>query len=181
MTPQSEGNLKRNPWGKVPSVTFPDGFTVYESRAICKFLTRELNFPLMPPASDLRAAATFDQAESEEMIYFAEPTNKISFEKFVKNFLGLPTNEAVVSEAHKSLEAFFDLTEKALSERNYMAGPNFSLVDISYIPLINRLFACGFGDLVSSRKAVNAWWERCTSRPAIQQVLAADKAAAAGR
>ncbi|EEA25281.1 hypothetical protein TMatcc_006495 [Talaromyces marneffei ATCC 18224] len=175
---RSQEHLKRHPWGKVPAITFPDGFTLYESRAICKYLARKYSFPLLPPDSDIETAALFDQAQCVEMSYFAEPAGKIAFEKFVKRFLGLIPNEAVISDALRSLEMFFDVAESLLHDREYMAGNDFTLVDIYYIPLIQRLFTCGYGDIIVSRKAVNAWWERCVNRPAIQRMWAADKEAA---
>ena len=112
------------------------------------------------------------------MTFFGEPATKLSFEKHVKKFMGMPPNEAVVSDALRSLETFFDVAERQLQDRAYMAGKDFTLVDIYYIPLIQRLFGCGHGDLISNRKAVSAWWERCVNRPGIQRMLAADKEAA---
>ena len=176
---QSKEHKARHPWGKIPAVTFENGFTLYESRAICKYLATKYSFSLLPPASDVEATALFDQAQSVETLYFAEPAGRIGFEKFAKKFMGLPADEAVVSEAMKSVEAFFDIAEGILSEREFMAGKEFSLVDIYYFPLIQRLFACGYGDVVVSRKAVGAWWNRCIARPAIQRMLAADRDAAA--
>ncbi|KAK0649716.1 glutathione S-transferase domain-containing protein [Cercophora newfieldiana] len=176
---KSPDNMKRHPWGKIPNVTFPDGFTLYESRAICKYLVRKYNFPLLPAASDIEGTALFDQAESVETNYFAEPVGKIGFEKFAKKFMGLPPNEAVVTEALKGVEAFFDIAEGLLQQREYMAGNEFSLVDIYYIPLVQRLFACGYTDVIFSRKAVTAWWQRCVNRPAIKTLLDGDKAAMA--
>jgi glutathione S-transferase len=123
--------------------------------------------------------ALFDQAQSVEMIYFAEPAGKIAFEKFAKRFMGLPANETAVSNALQSLETFFDIAERILRQKNYMAGNEFSLADIYYIPLIQRLCACGYGDLIVRREALNAWWDRCMSRPAIQKLMAADKEAMA--
>lgn len=171
--------MKRHPWGKIPVVTFPDGFTVYESRAISKYLAKKYSFPLLPADSDIEANALFDQALSEEMLYFADPAGKIAFEKFAKSFMGLPADEAVVSGALKSVEAFFDVAERALQQRDYMAGGRFTLVDIYYIPLIQRLLACGYGDVITSRKAVAAWWDRVVNRPAIKKLLAADQEAMA--
>lgn len=117
------------------------------------------------------------------MLYFAEPAGKIAFEKFAKRFMGLPPDDAVVSDALRSVETFFDVAEGLLHHRDYMAGKEFTLADIYYIPLIQRLFACGYGDTIVSRKAVSAWWDHCVDRPAIQKMLAADKEAvvAAGR
>ncbi|KAK9492138.1 glutathione S-transferase [Lipomyces doorenjongii] len=176
---KSEENMKRHPWGKIPVITFPDGFTLYESRAICKYLARKYSFPLLPPDSDVEAAALFDQAQSAEMLYFAEPAGRIAFEKFAKKFMGLPPDDAVVSDALRSVEMFFDIAERLLQHKDYMAGNDFTLTDIYYIPLIQRLFACGYGDVILSRKAVSAWWDRCINRPAIQKMLAADREAAA--
>ncbi|KAH6708726.1 glutathione S-transferase [Leptodontidium sp. MPI-SDFR-AT-0119] len=176
---KSEENMKRHPWGKVPVITFPEGFTLYESRAICKYLAKKYSFPLLPPDTDVEAAALFDQAESAELLYFADPAGKIAFEKFAKKFMGLPADEAVVAGALKSVEAFFDVAERLLQQKDYMAGKDFSLADIYYIPLIQRLFACGYGNVVLSRKAVSAWWDRCINRPAIQKLVAADKEAMA--
>jgi glutathione S-transferase len=157
-------------------ITFPDGFTLYESRPICKYLAKKYSFPLLPSDSDVEAAALFDQAQCVETLYFAEPAGKLGFEKFVKKFMGLPPNEAVVSDALRAVESFFDVVEPLLEHRDYMAGNDFTLADIYYIPLIQRLFACGYGEVILSRKAVSAWWDRCIDRPAIKKMLAADKA-----
>jgi glutathione S-transferase len=113
------------------------------------------------------------------MNYFADPAGKIGFENFVKKRMGLPPNEGVVAESLKGLEAFFDVAEKLLQQNEYAAGKNFTLVDIYYIPLIQRLFACGYGEIVTKRAAVSAWWERIVNRPAIAQLLKADREAMA--
>ena len=92
--------------------------------------------------------------------------------------MGLPPDDAVVSDALRSVKMFFDVAERLLHHKDYMAGNDFTLIDIYYIPLIQRLFACGYGDIIVSREAVSAWWDRCVNRPAIQRMLAADKEAA---
>ncbi|KAF7562289.1 hypothetical protein G7046_g1844 [Stylonectria norvegica] len=176
---KSEENMERHPWGKVPVVAFPEGFTLYESRAICKYLSTKYSFPLLPSASDIEATALFEQAQSEEMLYFSNPAGKIAFEKFAKRFMGLPADEAVVQDALRSVETFFDVAERLLQHKDFMAGMNFTLADIYYIPLVQRLFASGYGDVVLSREAVSSWWNRVISRPAIKGLLAADKEAMA--
>jgi len=170
--------MRRHPWGKIPAITTAEGFTLYESRAICKYLATKYSFPLLPPTLDIEATALFDQAQSTELVYFADPAGKIAFEKVGKKFmLGLPADEVVVSAALRSIEAFFDVAEGLLQNKAYMAGNDFTLVDIYYIPLIERLFVCGYGDIILSRDAVSAWWSRCVDRPAIQGMLVADKEA----
>jgi glutathione S-transferase len=92
--------------------------------------------------------------------------------------MGLPPDDAVISDALRSVEMFFDVAERFLHYKDYMAGSDFTLKDIYYFQLIQRLFACGYGDIIVSREAVSAWWDRCVNRPAIQRMLAADKEAA---
>jgi glutathione S-transferase len=113
------------------------------------------------------------------MLYFADPAGKIGFEKFAKKFLGMETNEAVVAEAVKAAEAYFDVAERLLGEREYMAGKEFTLVDIYYVPLVQRLFASGCGEMITGRENVRAWWERVSQRPAIKGLLEKDKEAMA--
>lgn len=177
---KSKEHLARHPLGKVP-VFVDSGFTLFESRAICKFLAQKYSMALIPPESDLEAMALFEQAQSVETSYFSEPAGKVAFERFAKKFMGLKPDEAVVSDALISVNAFFDFAERLLQEpgRGYMAGSQFTLVDIFFIPLIQRLFAIGYGDIITSREAVNSWWNRCISRPAIKKVLEADKEAMA--
>jgi len=171
--------MKRHPFGKVPVISFPEGFTLYESRAICKYLATKYSFPLLPPESNVEATALFDQAQSVEILYFQEPAGRIAFEKFAKKFMGLPPHESVVAEALRLVDAYLDVAESLLQHKKYMAGNEFTLADVYYIPLIQRLCACGYGDVILSRKAVSAWWDRCTSRPAVQKLLATDREAAA--
>ncbi|THY61339.1 glutathione S-transferase [Aureobasidium pullulans] len=176
---KAEENMKRHPWGKVPVLTFPDGFTLHESRAICKHLARKYSFPLLPSAPDVNAMALFDQAESVEISYFLEPAGKIAFEKFVKKRMGLPADEKIVSDALRSVETYLEIAERSLLQKKFMAGDEFTLVDIYYILLIRRLFACGYGDLIFRHGAVNAWWNRCIDRPAIKKLFTADEEAMA--
>lgn len=165
----------------MPAVVFEDGFTLYESRPICQYIARKYKLSLLPTDADPKAMALFEQASSVEANYFNPPAGKISFEKFAKaRFLGLPADEAVVEAAVKELDNFFAIIEGLLQDKQYMAGDNFSLVDIYYIPLVQRLFMLGYSDMISGRQNVAAWWERCVSRPAIKALMAADAAAAPG-
>ena len=86
--------MQRHPWGKVPVLTTENGFTLYESRAICKYLAAKYSFPLLPASTNVDTRAVFDQAECVEMLSFAPPAGVISYEKFAKErFMGLPADE----------------------------------------------------------------------------------------
>ena len=65
--------------------------------------------------------------------------------------------------------------EGILGERKFMAGDEFGLVDVFYVPSVQRLFQVGYGDLVAKGPNVSAWWERCTGRPAIKKMMDEDR------
>jgi glutathione S-transferase len=148
-----------------------DGFTLYESRAINKFLAAQFGLPYVPSLSDLKARALFDQAEGVEVSHFSPSVDTISYERFAKPVMGLETDEKRVGEARGRLEAHFDVLEGILGGQAFIAGKGFSLVDICYVVMVDRLRNCGEGELVSGRKNLSAWWARCLERPAVKKFL----------
>jgi glutathione S-transferase len=149
----------------------PDGFTLYESRAICRFLSALFSLPYVPPPSDLKARALFDQAEGAEAGHFSPAADAVSYERFTKGIMGLEADEKKVAEARGRMGAHVYVLEGLLGAQEYMAGMGISLVDICYIVLLDRLRNCGERELVSGRKNMNAWWERCLGRPAVREFL----------
>jgi glutathione S-transferase len=70
----------------------------------------------------------------------------------------------VVEVVTKKLSAKLDIYDTDLAKQKYMAGDEFALVDIFYMPYTEKLFEAGVGDLITSRPNVKAWWERISSR-----------------
>jgi glutathione S-transferase len=98
---------------------------------------------------------------------------KIVFECVFSQILqGRPTNEAVVKEQLEKLGKILDVYEAQLTHHKYLAGDFFSLADLAHIPCTNNLInAPKKGELFTSRKHLNAWWEDISSRPSWQKVL----------
>ena len=72
---------------------------------------------------------------------------------------------AIVDAAKKELGPVFDILDKHLATSTYMAGTDFTLADIGYMPYVEYLFASGEGELVTAHKHVAAWWNRVSERP----------------
>lgn len=63
---KSEKHMKLQPFGKVP-VLDDDGFILFESRAIAKYIAAKYNgqgTPLLPAESDLKAYGLFEQVRN---------------------------------------------------------------------------------------------------------------------
>ncbi|CAF0989253.1 unnamed protein product [Rotaria sordida] len=153
---------EKQPFGVVPVLIDEDGFKIYESRAICRYL--ELKYKgkgtELMPTNDVKALGLFEQAASIEMSYY-DPMKG----------LGDP-DEAKIALYREQLNAKLDVYEKILSKQPYLAGQDFTLADLFHLSYGNRLVKLNEGHFFESRPHVKDWWNRITSRPSWQQVLA---------
>jgi len=158
--------LALNPFGVVPTIQDGD-LTLYESRAIIGYLAKKFqgqgtNFL----GSTLSEEALVYQWCEVEGQSFNPPALSIVSQILFVPMRGGSTDEATVEMNVEKLEKVLDIYEERLSKSKYLAGDFFSLADLQHLPCTHYLFnACGKGDLISSRKHVNAWWEDISSRP----------------
>ena len=162
------GHLAHQPFGKVP-VLEDHNFWLYESRAIMRYLDEKLDGHKLVP-TDIHDRAHMDQWMSVEYSYFSGPAMKIVMELLFGKMSGKTPDMDVVKTARDSVGAVLDVTEKALAHHPYFGGKTFSLADISWMPYVQYLFAAEQGDLITSRPAMKAWWERVSTRPSWKKV-----------
>lgn len=83
---KSPAFVAKQPFGQVPYID-DDGFILYESRAIARYIAAKYSdqgTQLLPPASDLKAVALFEQAVSVEGANFDPFASGIAAEKIFK-------------------------------------------------------------------------------------------------
>ncbi|KAF9231971.1 glutathione S-transferase [Melanogaster broomeanus] len=158
---------EQQPFGVVPYID-DDGFILYESRAICRYLIKKYptqgTLGLIP--TDPKAEALFEQASSIEGANFAPSAGPLMFEKVFKKFRGLQTDEARAAEYLATLNAKLDAYDVILGKQKYLAGETVTLADLQHLPLGTVLCTSGHADVFSSRPNVARWWNELTSRPA---------------
>ncbi|KAF5563953.1 glutathione S-transferase [Fusarium phyllophilum] len=162
-----------HPFAKVP-VFQDDGIEIFESRAIVRYLAVKHKSHLAPPSDDPEALAVFEQAASVEYAYFEPAVSTLGFELIFKKMFNLgDTNQAIVDQQKSLLSTTLDHYEKQLQNQEYLAGKDYSLIDLFHVPwlgfLRNRL---NLGELIDSRKNVAAWADRISQRKASKAVLA---------
>ncbi|KAF9238098.1 glutathione S-transferase [Melanogaster broomeanus] len=155
------------PFGVVPYID-DDGFTLYESRAICRYLIKKYpnqgTLGLIP--TDPQAEALFEQASSIEYTNFATSVGPLMGEKVFKLFHGLQTDEARAAEYLATLNAKMDVYEVILGKQKYLAGETVTLADLQHLPFGTLLCTSGYADVFASRPNVARWWSELSSRPA---------------
>ncbi|KAL0953092.1 hypothetical protein HGRIS_004363 [Hohenbuehelia grisea] len=111
--------LKKQPFGQVP-VLDDDGFIVYESRAISRYLANKYKSPLIP--SDLKKNALFEQAASIEHSNFDPSASKAVFENVFKKWRGLEPDAAVFDGLIATLDEKLKVYDGILANQNFLGG-----------------------------------------------------------
>jgi glutathione S-transferase len=156
-------HMARQPWGKVPSLE-DDGFTMYESRAMCRYVNDKYNGKLVP--GDVRARAMMDQWTNVELSYFTTPTMKYVFQHIFQN----PQEPAAIEAAQKDLEHTLPILDEHLAKHTYFAGDQFSLADVAFMPYVEYGMNTPAKDLFSKHANFMAWWNRVSERPSWRKV-----------
>ncbi|KAG2142277.1 glutathione S-transferase [Suillus bovinus] len=154
------------PFGQVPYID-DDGFILYESRAIARYLIMKYpnqGTPLIP--SDPKANALFEQAASIEIFNFNTSIQPIVFEKVFKPRRGLQPNEERVNEMLAILQSKLDAYEVILSKQKYLAGDSVTLADLCHLPQGTAFCGAGFAEVFESRSNLARWWKDISNRPA---------------
>lgn len=91
---------------------------------------------------------------------------------------GVSTEEEELAEA--LLAELMDEMEAILSRRPWLAGPDFSLADISITPFFERFHVNELARLIdwTARPAVGDWWRRIQERPSYEEGMRLDMAKA---
>ncbi len=167
-------HLARHPFGVIP-VLEDDGFQIYESRAIIRYLDAKLSGPSLTPA-DLKDRAVMEQWIGVEQAYFSPAAMKFVLEIMFAPMRGVQPNQETIEKGRTEAAKVLDVLEKHMAGKEYIAG-SFSLAEITWMPYLEYVAAVGSADLIDSRENVSAWWKRISARPTWQQVIG--KAAAA--
>ncbi|KAL7907553.1 glutathione S-transferase [Trichoderma velutinum] len=107
----------------------------------------------------------FEQWASVEMANFDAVARPLQWEVIFKPLAGESKNEELIQSLLNTLTQNLDVYDRAiLAKQEYMAGDAFSIVDIFYMPLMSYLFRMGFGNMITDRANVKAWWDSVSSR-----------------
>lgn len=163
-TLKSDAHLARHAFGRVP-VLEHEGFDLYETAAILRYLDRVLPTPTLTPA-DPKAAARMDQVMNiSDWYLFQGVGNKIGFQRVVAPMvLGLPPDEAVCAAAMPQARQVMKELSRLLGDGEWFAG-TFSLADLIAFPQLDILaLAPEWTELSRLAPNVAAWLARASHR-----------------
>ncbi|KAJ6454170.1 glutathione S-transferase [Mycena sanguinolenta] len=157
--------MAMHPFGQVPVID-DDGFIVYESRAICRYIADKYSDrgpDLLPKG--LKERALVEQAAAIEYATFHPAILSIVKEVVYKPRQGLPIDQAALEEAVKELSAKLDVYEVILGKHRFLGGDEFSLADLCHYAYAPLLADYGVDIMTSKGPNVTRWWNELMSRP----------------
>lgn len=159
--------LALNPNGKVPLLV-ADGHPIFESLAILIFLGEQFG-----TEKGLYPQPGLERAEALKWMAWGSVSFGEALFRFLRNtserFPAEEKNEKAAAAAKNELSAYLTTLDKALEGKDYLLGPNFSLVDLSLASVFP--FMARLGIDTNPYKNVNAWVGRCVTRPALARVM----------
>ena len=120
--PRSPEHLARHPFGRVP-VLEHDGFLLYETQAILRYLDRVLPNPALTPADPKRAARMDQVMNVNDWYLFHGVANVIVFHRVVgPRVMGLAPDEAAIEAAMPKARAVFDELARLVGGQSFFSG-----------------------------------------------------------
>jgi glutathione S-transferase len=168
-TLQSPGHLARHPFGRVP-VLEHDGFSLYETQAILRYLDRVLPVPALTPA-DPKCAARMDQVMNiNDWYLFHGVGNVIIFHRVVgPRVMGLASDEAAIAAAMPKARTVFAALARLLDQQSYFAGEAMSLADLLVAPAVGFFTQTPeWAELGAPQLNLVRWLERMEARSSMK-------------
>src|SRR6185503_6277347 len=120
---KQEAHVSRQPFGQVPAIEH-DGMTLFESRAICRYISA-LSGDRLTPAST-KDRALMDQWSSVEQTNLSPHAMKFIYHDVFKR----PQEQAVLDAAQAALEKAFTVLSKPLASQEFLVGGKLTIADI---------------------------------------------------
>lgn len=158
--------LAMNPNGLVPVLREDDGFTLWESNTILRYLGATHPSALWPEAP--RARARLERWMDWQLSRLSDPM-RVIFWTLVRTPPG-QRDMAAVARAAAEAAGLWAILEAHFADHAYLGGEDFTLADIPAGCFVHRWFNLDVAR--PHQPAVRAWYERLLERPAYAQYVA---------
>ncbi len=163
-----------NPFHCVPFMALDDGTVIAESMSICSYLEELHPEPPLFGRTPAERAVIDMWMRRFELDAFIPLLHALR--NHLPNFAGrvvpgtrsdLPQSEAMVSRGKEMAGVLFDRAEPHMAQNEFVAGPDFSVADITGFFTLRMAYALEM-DIGASWPATHAWFQKVSARPAFQ-------------
>jgi len=160
--------LARHPFGRIPAFEH-DGFAIYETQAIIRYLDDVFPDPPLTPA-DPKARARMNQVIGIiEWYFFPKAAAPIGFQRIIgPRLLGIPSDDSIVAEAMPTARLCVTELDRLLGDKRYLTGEQFTIADIMLGAQLDLFSECAEGRELISGTRLQPWLERMRARPSFE-------------
>jgi glutathione S-transferase len=155
---------RKNPNGRLPTIEEEDGWTVWESGAVVRYLCMKHSLGNLCPDTP------HGRADAEKWMDWSS-LNFAGFNGvYLQHYFGPvdKRNPNAILAAAKAQVQWLDILERHLAGRQYLCGDKFTMADIPSGSLTHRWFNWTPKAALPAHPNVRAWYERLAARPAYQ-------------
>lgn len=160
-------HLALNPFGRVP-VLDHDGFVLYETQAIVRYVDQVFPGEPLTPADPRRAARMNQFMNIVDWYVFPWVSVPISRQRVLVPRMGGTPDEEVIAAALPKARLCIAEIVRLMGEGPYLAGDRLSLADLMLAPHIAYFLATPEGaEIVAPHPTLAAWWTRIDGRQSL--------------
>jgi len=126
--------LAISPSGKIPAIDV-DGFTLFESSAINRYLAATHNSSLYP--QDEKTRAVIDSWTDFASIHVQNGMGRVLFNRVMAPMIGAEKDENSEKAGIEFLERFLPVCDQQLGKNAYLAGENITLADFALLAVLD--------------------------------------------
>jgi len=131
---QTDDYLKINPGAKIPAID-DNGYTLFESNAIMKYLCRKYKSDFYPEA--IKAQADVDKWLDYIAIHLGNGYGKVLFNKFLAKLVGADVDEQSLKDGYSFIERYLGIIDKQLAASTFVAGDTMTIADFCLLSTVD--------------------------------------------
>jgi len=157
-------HLARQPFGQVPALD-DDGFKMYESRAMSRYIDDKSGNTLTP--KEAKERALMEEWISIETENFTPHAMKFIYQDVFKR----EQAPEVLKNAGEKLDTALRVLDEQLGKTPWLAGSSFTLADVCFAPYFEYLGHTSAAGKIAEHPHVAAWWSKLSERPAWKKTV----------
>ncbi len=169
---QSAEYLKKNPFGKVPTIEV-DGELLYETAAIIEYLNTTLANAKFSPSSPMQIARMRQIMAIIDSYLYPPAILTIVIQRLIVPSQGGKASEEIVKDAIAPAQKAGQAIESLAVGSPYLLGNEITIADFYLIPIFIYLSQTPeFEAITAQTPKLRTWWDKVSQLPNVKKVCA---------
>ena len=164
---QEPEHLARQPWGKVPAMSYGD-FALYETCAMERYVDEAFEGPALQPVDPQDHARMTQIISVIDSYLYPNLLTAVVIQRLVVPLMGGESDEAVIAEGLEKGRVALTALNNLAGPEPYLAGKGPSLADFHLVPIYDYFRQTPEGQAcLSGFPRLKAWWEAMAARESV--------------